>query len=726
MDKNKLPFFFHSAFILFFLFFSGIYVSTSFAGEEKERKVTFNFVGVDLATVTKFISDITGKNFIFDERVRGKITIIAPTKLSIDAAFDLYTSILELKGYTVVPSGVDAYKIIPVAEAKQKGIEVVGDRQPVNESYIARLIPIKDISSDDALKLIQPIVSKTGHVSAFGPGNLLLVIDSGLNIEKILSIIEAVDRPSLQEKPDIIFLKHSSADSVVKILNEGIGLSKKTVVRGKPARAEEAKAVADLRLNAVLLFGDKRLRDAMKSLIDALDVPSPETQGRINVYFLENADADELAKVLEGILRSAKPQRKVAKGAVQVTPFEAAGGIIVTADKATNALIIVASPADYQNLTRIITQLDKRRRQVFVEAMIVEASIDKLHELGTKWRVIAKHNNEPVGIGGFGTMDQSTLQDLIFGLTGLTGGGMGNFFDIPITTIDPTTGVASQSTLNVPGFAVLFSMEEFKDVVNVLSTPQILTSDNKEAEILVGENVPFVSARERDVTTTNTVLSSIQRADVGIILRITPQITEGEYVKLDIFQEISSVKEEPDSDILINVGPTTTKRATTTSVVVKDDQTVVISGLMEEKEEDSITKVPVLGDIPLLGWLFKSKTVTKKKTNLLVFITPHIIKDAHDLGNITNDKKQMFAEINKQYSERELLVKFRKDVTDEMALDIISRKGASLIRHMESIRVYHIRLRKGQEVEDAIREFSSLPEVEYAEPNYRIKLQNTE
>ncbi len=241
----------------------------------------------------------------------------------------------------------------------------------------------------------------------------------------------------------------------------------------------------------------------------------------------------------------------------------------------------------------------------------MEASIDRLRELGAKWRVLAEKDNEPVTIGGFGTIDASSLQNILFGLTGMTVGGMGNFLDVTINTINKD-GTISTSPITVPGFAALFSLNEFRGAINVLSTPQILTSDNKEAEIVVGENVPFISKRERDITTTNTVLSSIERKDVGITLRITPQITEGDYVRLDIYQEISSVKQESET-ILINIGPTTTKRSTKTSVVVKDNQTVVIGGLMEEREEESVNKVPLLGNIPLLGWLFKNKTVEKKR-----------------------------------------------------------------------------------------------------------------
>jgi general secretion pathway protein D len=465
-----------------------LFMSSHAFGEiKKDEKVTFNFVDIDLPVIARFVSEITGKNFIFDERVKGKITIIAPSKISVADAFNLFTSILELKGFTVVSSGVNAYKIIPVSEARQRGISVTMDKQPVNEIYMARLIQLKDISPDDALKFIQPVVSKDGYVSAFGPGNLLLVIDSGLNMEKILSIIKIIDQPSLAEAPEIVPLKYATPDIVAKIINEGI--SKRPRGGAMPAPGEEYKASADQRLNAVILFGDKVAKAAMKSLISLLDVPSPKAEGMINIYFLEHADATELSKVLDGLIKGAQAQ----KPSTPVGAFGAVGGITITADKSSNALLIVASPVDYQNLSQIVKQLDKRRRQVFVEAMIAEVSIDQLLELGVKWRAVVKRDGEPVFIGGVGQVDQATIGNIIKGLTGLTLGGVANYFTIPQSFVPGAT-----SNVTVPGLAALFSLSDFKGVVNVLSTPQILTSDNKEAEIMVGENVPFIAKRERD------------------------------------------------------------------------------------------------------------------------------------------------------------------------------------------------------------------------------------
>jgi len=258
----------------------------------------------------------------------------------------------------------------------------------------------------------------------------------------------------------------------------------------------------------------------------------------------------------------------------------------------------------------------------------------------------------------------------------------------------------------------------------VLSTPQLLTSDNKEAEIIVGENVPFISQTQTSTSTGVAipgVLNSIVRQDVGIKLTITPQITEGDYVKLDIYQEISSVKQDSTA-ILITLGPTTTKRSTKTSVVVKDDQTVVIGGLIQERDEETTTKVPLLGDIPVIGYLFKQTSVDKKKTNLLVFLTPHIIKESESLARLTVEKQKEMAVARNQYAEGELLIKFKEGVTEEKALSIISEKGASVIKFDAKTDLYHINLRKAQSVEEALKDFMSVPEVLYTEPNYTFRI----
>ena len=615
----------------------------SFSEDKRSNgNIAFNFVDVEIPTVIKFISEISGTDFIFDERIKGKITIIAPAKLSIDESFALFTSVLNLKGYTIIESGPKTYKVILSSQAKEEGRISTDEKVPVNEAYITKLIPTRHIKADDATQFLRSVVSKDGHISAFGPGNLLLVVDSAVNIEKINSILTLIDQPSAQEE-----------------------------------------------------------------------------QTKINVYFLENADATDLAKVLDGILKN---MQAVYKAQRDKQKPEAALTLSITPDKTTNSLIIVAPPSEYENIVQVIKTLDRRRKQVFVEAMIIEASIDKLKELGAKWRASVRHNGETVAVGGFGNVGSDTLLSIVNGLTGFSVGGVGNFFDIPISSIS-SNGTISTKTLTAPGFAALFSLNDFKDTVNILSTPQILTSDNKEAEIIVGENVPFISKRERDAAAANTILSSIERKDVGITLRLTPQITEGDYVKLDIYQEISDLKDAPES-IITSIGPTTTKRSTKTSVVVKDGRTVVIGGLMQEKDEESVSKMPFLGDIPIMGWFFKSKSISKNKTNLLVFLSPHIIKESDELSKITEEKHQEFSNREKLYTPDEIIVKFKDDISKEKALEIIAQRGASVKKYLEGINAFHITLKPGQEVEAAVQEFSSLPEVLYAEPNYTVKIQN--
>jgi general secretion pathway protein D len=704
--------------------------------QSKEKKVAFNFVDVDIPVVVKFISEVTGKNFVFDEKVKGTITIIAPSRLSMDDAFHLFTSVLELKGFTIIQSG-KVYKIMPAAQARQTGAELQkGEVTPVSDAYITRLIQLKAISSTKAMNFLQPLVSKDGHISSFGPGNMLMVVDSATNIQRILEILEAIDKQGIEEA-ELILLKYANADDVVKILTETLVLSSKgqpSPVRGlRPgeslpaASVEESKAsvFADTRLNAIVLIADKQEKEAMKRIIALLDIPLPEATSKINVYFLEYADATELSKVLETMITGISAQARTAQagqqGQQQKSPFEPGGRIIISPDKATNSLVVVASPADYQNLIQVIKQLDRKRRQVYVEAMIVEASIDRLQELGSKWRIIAEKDGEPVAVAGFGQIDATSMQGILYGLTGMTAGGMGNFLDVPITTTG-VDGSITTSILTVPGFAALFNLNEFKDAINVLSTPQILTSDNKEAEIIVGENVPFISQKESDPARPQSVFTSIERKDVGITLRLTPQITEGNHVKLDIYEEISALKQESTA-VVLTIGPSTTKRSTKTSVLVKDNQTVVIGGLMEEREEEKINKMPLLGDIPLLGWLFKNKSVEKKKTNLLIFLTPHIVREPDQLEKLTGEKQLQFARLEERYKDGELLIKFREETSEERIKEILSQEGASVLSPLQPKWLYRIQLKKRQEVKDAIKVFMSYKEVEYAEPNYIMKMQ---
>lgn len=585
------------------------------------KGVVLNFTDVDIATMVKFVSDLTGKNFIMDDRVKGKISVFSPAKLSNEEAYNVFTSVLELKGFTVVPAG-KVLKIVPTGSARQSGLRVLGegDRGAVNDSYQARVIPLDHVSPQEAVIFLQPLISRDGQISAFGSANMILVVDSALNIQKVLGILKHLDTDQVREGAELVFLKNAAADSVATLVKDWLA-GKQTVKPGQAAAVHATPVVADNRLNALIVFGSDKDKEDVKKLIALVDVVPPTTSSKVNVYYLENAEAAEVAKVLEGLVKGAAATPAVAGSAApQQTVFEG-GRISITPDKATNSLVIVASPTDYQNLLQVIQKLDRRSRQVFVQAMIAEVSVNKAKELGVKWGAIAGASNGTVAAVGsfdpFGTL--STLGNTISALT--------------------AAGISISDLASVAAFPVVLQALQSNGALNVLSTPNIMTSDNKEAEIFVGENVPFLSGT--NLTSTGLSQQSIERKDTGIILKIKPQISEGEYIKLDIYQEISAVKDFGTGNTS-NLG--STKRSAKTSVVVKNTDTVIIGGLIQDTDNVIESKIPLLGDIPFLGWLFKTKRTTRDKTNLLIMLTPRIIKDARDMAEVSVNQRNNFSD----------------------------------------------------------------------------------
>jgi general secretion pathway protein D len=593
------------------------------------KGVVLNFSDVDISTMVKFISDLTGKNFVLDDRVKGKISVYSPTKLTPDEAFNVFTSVLELKGFTLTRIG-KVYKIIPTSAAKQSGMKILSDRErgPMNETYVARVIELDHIAAQEAVTFLQPVISKDGYISSFGPANMVLVVDSSLNIQKILGIIELIDTDQRRDKAEMVFLKNAGAESVAKVVQEWLKSRDKS---GKPAGqgAGVGIVVPDARLNALVVFGSDKDKEDVKNLVTMLDVVPPSTSSKVNVYYLENADATDVAKVMDGVVKgvtaaaTATPGAPGAAAAPQQSPFEG-GKITITPDKATNSLVIMASPNDYQNLLLVIQKLDKRRRQVFVQALVAEISLDKLKDLGLQWGVLGAASDGKYA-SVVGQYDPQGAISTILGLLGTT--GLSSLITIP------HTGTPAN-------FAVVLKALQSTGAVNVLSTPTIMTSDNKEAEIFVGENVPFITGT--NLSSTGLSQQSIERKDTGITLKITPQISEGEYVKLDIYQEISAVKDALSKGAAADI--TTTKRSAKTSVVVKDKDTVVIGGLIQDQDQETVTKIPLLGDIPGLGWLFKTKHKERTKTNLMIVLTPRIIRGAQEMAEVTETQKQKFDE----------------------------------------------------------------------------------
>jgi len=596
------------------------------------RGVVLNFNEVDISTMVKFISDLTGKNFVLDDRVKGKISVYSPSKLSIEEAYNVFTSVLELKGFTVVQSG-KVLKVVPSASAKTLGFTLLpsGKRPPVNDSYIAQVIKLENISAQEAQTFLQPMISKDGAISTFGSSSLL-VLDEATNLRKIQDLLQLIDTERTREGVDLILLKYAVAENAVKAVQQLLAGSEGKA--GQPAAASggsTGSVLADQRLNALIVYGNEGIKKAVRELVAKLDVPSSEVGNKLNVYYLENTDATEMAKVLDGVIKGMSASATGTAGqsgaaAAPASPLDS-GKVTITADKASNSLVIMASPNDYNNLAQVIKKLDRRSKQVFVQVLIAEVSLTKSLGVGMQLGVLGA-----AGIGryfGFaGQFDPFGVASTLENSTSLTSSG---------------SSLLSNVTTPANIGAVLQALES-NGMLNVLSTPTILTSDNKEAEIVVGQNVPFQGS-----STISSGLSStsVDRKDVGITLKLKPQVSEGDYIRLDINQEISSV----GATITVGSGSTdriTNKRSAKTNVVVKDNEMVVIGGLIQDQDDETISKVPFLGDIPGLGWLFKTKTKNKTKTNLMIIMTPHIVKDSEDLARVTNAERTKFGDAAKK------------------------------------------------------------------------------
>jgi general secretion pathway protein D len=618
--------------------------------------LSMDFTDVDLPVLIKFISEQTKKNFIFDERVQGKITIISPRRISLDEAYNVFLSVLHVKGFATVDQG-NTIKIVSMRDVRQEDLPTETDMVGMHDSrIIIRLIPLQYVDVADIVPLLTPLISKDGLLTSFPPSNTLIVIDSRANIDKVLRILGEIDQEGTGSTMRIFSLKNATVVEIAKTLDlvfEETGASQAPVRRGRAprpgkARGSSPKFIPDTRTNLLIVLAGQEMMGDIGDLIARLDIPTPENTGKINVYYLENADAEEVAKVLASLTeqRPGTPQAPRQPATIKgVISAELEGGVKITADKATNSLIIIASLNDYQTLVDVIRKLDIRRRQVYVEALVMEIQLDKARDLGVEFRGAAETRNDGAVLGGSnfdfaGNLNEllvslATGNPLLFSGTGFIAAGIAGNVVLPDGT-------------EIPAITAVLRAAQTRDNVNVLSSPHLLTMDNKEAEIIIAENVPFITSQSRDTTNLANVINTVERKDVGIILRITPRINESDFVSLEIYQESSAVK----GDSLLatsTVGPTTTKRSAKTSVLVKNGQTVVLGGMMQETANNIERKIPLLGDIPLLGNLFKFSSVTRKKTNMLIFLTPHVIKTPEEMGQRTTEHKRKMNDFIEQH-----------------------------------------------------------------------------
>jgi general secretion pathway protein D len=629
--------------------------------------ISMDFTDVDLPVLVKFISEQTRKNFIFDEKLQGKITIISPRKITVEEAYNVFLSVLQVKGFATVQQG-NIFKIVPLGLAKQDSLHTDAGEEAVSASeFITRLIPLQYVDTAEVTALLAPIISKDGLLSSFPASNTLILIDTRANIDRIVKILAVIDVEGTSATFRIFPLRYAAVADIAKTLDAlyqapAAAAPGQRTPAGRPGRARGVtpKFIPDVRTNSLIALAAPEMLSVIEDVLAKLDIPAPENTGKINVYYLENSDAEEVAKVLANLSerRPGAPAAAAAPGAPPATvkgviTAELEGGVKITADKATNSLIIIASVNDYLTLVDVIKKLDIRRRQVYVESLIMEITLNKGRDLGVEFRGAVETRNNGAVLGGTNFDFQGNLNAL---LTSLATGNPLLFTGQGLIAAGIAGNVVLPDGTEIPAITAVLRAAQNRDNINVLSTPHLLTLDNKEAEIIVGQNVPFITSQATPVNAANltNIVNTIERRDVGITLRMTPHIHESEFVNLDIYQESSAILGSSILDVN-QVGPTTTKRSAKTSVLVQNGDTVVLGGMMQDTFNVLERQIPLLGDIPLLGNLFKFKSVTRQKTNLLIFLTPHIIREPKDIAQRTTyhqRKMDEFIEENKGEVER--------------------------------------------------------------------------
>jgi general secretion pathway protein D len=607
--------------------------------ESAERYVTIDFEDVDINLFVKYISELTGRNFIVDKAVRGNVTIISPTKISIDEAYKVFESVLEVQGFTTVPAG-SITKIVPSADARSKSVETGFKKadEEVSDKIVTQLIPLRYADPDELKKLFTPLVSKNSVVIAYPATNLLIVTDVLSNINRLLQIIKEVDVEENVSEITVIPIEYATATEVATTLDSifqgattrRTATTQRTARRRAPAQAAatetgatlgEVKIIADERTNALIIIASIYDTQKVKSLVAILDKEIPRGTGNINVYYLQHANAEELSTVLTAL--PDKADETVQKGKAPTISKE----VQIVADKATNSLVITAKKADYAVLEEVIKKLDIPRRMVYLEALIMEVNAEKDFEVGVEWVGAFKYNffgdDEGLVFGSYRSGDSSRIPS----------------FDNPSTPKGFTMGVISEfieiNGQMFPSLGAILNAYKQDSDVHIVSTPQILTTDNEEAEIKVGENVPYITSRQQNQT--NNDFTNYEYKDVGVTLKITPQINQENVVRLEVFVEVIKLKNETLA--LATNTPTTFTRKAQTTVIVQNGNTLVIGGIIGDDVEDTSNKVPWLGEIPVLGWLFKSEGQNVKRVNLYIFLTPRIIKNPAEMQEVTDEKR---------------------------------------------------------------------------------------
>jgi general secretion pathway protein D len=597
------------------------------------RYVTIDFDNVDISVFIKFVSELTGRNFVVDDKVKGKVTVISPKKIAVDEVYKVFESVLEIYGFATVQAG-DVTKVILAQDARGKNLELRLKREAVapEDKIVTQILTLQHASPDEMKKVLDPLISKTSVILSYPPTGMLIITDVLSNIQRLQEIVTALDVDGVGELISYVPLKYASAADMVKSLM--------TIFQQQAGKGALApiKIVADDRANALIILATENDTKKVRELLALMDKEIPKGAGAIRVYYLQNAKAEDLAKVLTGLPQQTRPTGAAGTPAAASTSTAAfSKNVQIMADKSTNSLIITADTADYLIIEDVIRKLDITRPMVYLEGLIMEVNANKSFGVGVEWSALNK-----VGIS-----EVSDLGGTSVGAVGFRGASI-----IPQVNSSGTISMPSGFSLGVIGAGIKIGGVLFPNIgavlqayqndsdVRILSTPQLLTLDNEEAEITVGSNVPYVTRQDTTMTST-TNYSSYEYKDVGVTLKVTPQINKEGFIRMKLDQSVTKViSQSATVDTAGNkiLTPTTDKRTAKTTVVVKSGETVVIGGMIEDTEDEGTYKVPLLGDIPLLGWLFKSRSTVKKRTNLFVFITPRIIQNPEDASKIQEEK----------------------------------------------------------------------------------------
>ena len=584
----------------------------------EENRITLNLKDADIRALISTVSKFTGKNFVVDPRVKAKVAVVSSKTMSEAEVYEVFLSVLQVHGYAAVPVG-SIIKIVPEVNAKQGPLPVVRGQSGNGDELITKVITLDHVPAAQLVPILRPLVPQQGHLAAYNPTNTLIVTDHAANIRRLVLIIRNIDRPESDEL-EIIPLKHASASELVRILNSLSG----SAAGGKAAQSKKITLAADDRTNSILMSGERSARLKIRATIAHLDTPLENEAGNTHVIYLKYAKAEDLVTILTGVQKNQDKSKK--KTSSKKTSLSAANTEVdIQADESTNALIITAGPDVVRRMKSIIRQLDIRRAQVLVESIIAEISNDHGKEFSSQFVVGGEKDSDsnqvPIGVSNFG--GSAGIIGLFSGDPQTIAGSLGDGI---------TFGFGSDKNNR---FGFLLKALTADAATNILSTPSVVTMDNQEAEIVIAQNVPFVTGSFTTAADgASNPFQTVERQDVGITLKVTPQINEGNTIKLDIQQEVSNVAASAAS----NGGIITKKRAINTSVLVEDGEILVLGGLIDDTLRDQVSKVPVLGDIPLLGWLFRSHSTSKAKQNLMVFMRPSIMRDANSAAYHTNQK----------------------------------------------------------------------------------------